>query len=108
MVANRLIKNEQKTLQPWVSTPLTAEYIPPGNGNAGDSNTRFATITVLKGGPMYFDATENKVPSTNGRPAVVGAELDVIGSEDLRLCRLLATEVTLLDIDYFGGGDQVA
>ena len=108
MPSNRLIKNEQITLQPWVSTPLTAEYIPPGDGNAANGNTRFATITVLKGGPMYFDATEGEIPSTDGRPAVVGAELDVLGSEDLRLCRLLATEVTLLDIDYFGGGDQIA
>ena len=102
MPSNRLIKNEQITLHPGVSTPLSAAYVPPIN-----PNTRSATVTVLKGGPMYFDATEDQYPSVDTRPADLGDELDVIGSEDLRLCRLMATETTLLDIDYFGGGDQV-
>lgn len=102
MPANRLIKSEVIILHPGQARGLTSTYIPPKS-----PNTRSATITVLKGGPMYFDATEGQAPSSDTAPAELGDELDVIGSEDLRLVQLMAAETTNLAVSYFGGGDQI-
>ncbi len=102
MPSNRLIASETRILHPGQPVALTSEFIPPDNGM-----TMAATITVLSGGPMYFHAVEGEYPSNDTRPAEVGDELDVIGAEDLRLIRLMAVTTTRLDIDYFGGGDQV-
>ena len=102
MAANRQIASEHRTIEPGQVIALTPAFTPPAN-----PMTMSATVVVTKGGPMYFDAIEGGAPSNNSEPAEVGDQLDVIGSEDLRLVRLTATSATRLRIRYFGGGDQV-
>ena len=102
MPSNRLIASENRILHPGEVVGLTTESIPPDN-----PMTMSASIFMVSGGPLYFDAIENQVPSSDSMPMEPGDELDVIGAEDLRLVRLMATSTTRLDISYFGGGDQV-
>ena len=99
---NRLIHSERKSLSSGISTPLSLAYVPPQNGN-----TQSATITLLKGGPVHFRAMEGENPSDSDRAMELGDELDVIGSEDLRLLRLMTPDSADVEISYFGGGDQL-
>ena len=102
MPSSRQIASEHRILELGQVIALTTEFVPPAN-----PMTFSATVFVVRGGPMYFNAVEGEPPSSNSAPAEVGDTLDIIGAEDLRLVRLLAASTTHLDISYFGGGDQV-
>ena len=102
MPSTRLIASETRILHPGQPEALTTEFVPPAN-----PMTMSATVFLIKGGPMYFHAVEDEYPTSNTTPVDEGDTLDIIGSEDLRLIRLMATSTTHLEISYFGGGDQV-
>jgi len=99
---NRLIHSESLRLSDGEMKPLTPDYVPPKS-----PNTASATVTLLQGGPVYFRAVEGERPTNSDRPMELGDELDIIGSEDLRLVRLMAANSARLEVSYFGGGDQL-
>ena len=101
MPANRLIHSEPFSLSGGEVKSLSIAFVPPAN-----PNTRSATITLLRGGPVYFRAVEGESPTSSDRPIELGDELDVIGSEDLRLLRIMTPVSANLEISYFGGGQQ--
>ncbi len=103
MPSNRAIATELRTLQAGLPEGLTTEFIPPTNGS-----TFSATVSIITGGPIYINnAIEGTEPNTGSHPINIGDELDVLGTEDLRLLRMMVTQRTDIEITYFGGGDQV-
>ena len=105
---HRLIHSEPFSLRDGEIKPLSLAFSSPGS-----PNTVAATITLLGGGTLtippkvHFRAMEDESPSSSDRFLEIGDELDVIGSEDLRLLKLLAVGNARLEISYFGGGDQL-
>ncbi len=102
MPANRLIHSEPFSLHNGEVKSLSVAFVPPAS-----PMTISATVTLLRGGPVYFRAMEGESPTSSDRPIELGDELDVIGSEDLRLLRLMSPVSANLEISYFGGGDQL-
>ncbi len=103
---NRLIHSEPFNVDGEVKR-LSSAFIPPSQDVQGNSNTFSATYALLSGGPVYFRAIEGESPSDSDVPVEVGDELDVIGSEDLRLVKFFCPTTSIGVMSYYGSGDQV-
>ena len=102
MPSDRTIQTEPFNLDGEVKA-LPRKFVPDGN-----SNTHSATYSLLSGGPVYFRAIEDQSPTDSDVPIEVGDELDVIGSEDLRLVKFYCPGLAIGVVTYRGAGDHVA
>lgn len=108
-MALKTIGSETLHVLPGRVTQLSLQYVPPASVAVVQ-----ATLRNESGGAVRFNAVEGVTPTPDGEEGSnllrIDGELDVIGSEDLRLLQLVpagSIEPPVLRVTYYGTGETI-